>query len=62
MSYPISQGTLINIVAFVTIPEGEGKEYGGPVVIDVPKKEILDQYKGWETDLLTLLNVRSNFL
>lgn len=57
VSYPISQGTLINIVAFVTVPGGEGTDHPGPAMIEVPKQEMLDQYEGWEPDLLTLLDV-----
>ena len=62
VSYPISQGVLINIVAFVTVPGGEGTEHPEPAMIDVTKQEMLDQYKVWEPDLITLLDVRGPLL
>ena len=57
VSYPISQGRLVNLVAFVTIPGGEGQELKGPAVIDVPKDEVLEYYKGWEPAMEQLLDV-----
>ncbi|EJC99819.1 FAD/NAD-binding domain-containing protein [Fomitiporia mediterranea MF3/22] len=56
ISYPISQGRLVNIVAFITVPGGEGKQFDGPAVVDVTKQEMLDQYKGWEPEIHSLLN------
>jgi len=55
VTYPISQGHLVNIVAFVTVPGGEGKELNGPAMVDVTKQEVLDQYIGWEPEVRNLL-------
>ena len=49
-------------MAFVTIPGGEGTEHDGPAMVDVTKQEMLDQYKRWEPDLITLLDVRASLL
>ena len=43
---------------FVTASDDEGKPYDGPAVIDVSKQEMVDEYKGWEPELLQLLEVR----
>ncbi|EJC99781.1 FAD/NAD-binding domain-containing protein [Fomitiporia mediterranea MF3/22] len=56
VSYPISQGRLVNLVPFVTVPSGEGKQLDGPAVVDVTKQEMLDQYKGWEPEVYSLLD------
>ena len=49
----------MNLVAFVTVIGGEGKKLDGPAMIDVSKKEVLDQYIGWEPEVLNLLDVSS---
>ncbi|KAL5530919.1 hypothetical protein ACEPAG_3795 [Sanghuangporus baumii] len=55
VSYPISEGRVVNLVPFVTIPGADGEELDGPAVVDVSKQEMLDQYKGWEPEVLNLL-------
>ncbi|KAL5514209.1 hypothetical protein ACEPAG_2297 [Sanghuangporus baumii] len=55
ISYPISQGRLINIVPFVTAADDEGKPYEGPAVVDVSKQEMINEYRGWEPEILQLL-------
>ena len=47
----------MNLVAFVTIPGGEGQELKGPAVMDVPTDEVLEYYKGWEPAMEQLLDV-----
>ena len=44
-------------MAFVTVLGGEGQKLEGPAVIDVEKKEMIEQYHGWEPELLALLEV-----
>ncbi|KAL5492945.1 hypothetical protein ACEPAI_4393 [Sanghuangporus weigelae] len=55
VSYPISEGRVVNLVPFVTVPGADGEELDGPAVVDVSKQEMLDQYKGWEPEVLNLL-------
>ncbi|THH03798.1 hypothetical protein EW145_g5997 [Phellinidium pouzarii] len=56
VSYPISRGRVVNLVAFVTIPVGDERDLDGPAVTDVSKQEMTEQYKGWEPEVQTLLN------
>lgn len=58
VSYPISQGRTINLVIFITIPDGEDTLLDGPAVVDATKEEVLEHYKGWEPEIQSLLNVR----
>ena len=56
----MAHGTLINVVAFVSEPGAEGTPFGNskePWVADVTKEHLLAQYAGWESEVLTLLNV-----
>ena len=58
VAFPIANRKYVNIVAFVTIPGGEGKILEGPPMQDVTKQEMIDQYPNWEPDVITLLEVR----
>lgn len=55
--FPISRGTLINVVAFVSRPELESTQYEGNKIEPRPKQELLDQYAGWEPEVIDMLNV-----
>ncbi|KAI0316051.1 hypothetical protein OF83DRAFT_1060972 [Amylostereum chailletii] len=55
VTYPISRGELVNLVAFVTVPDGYGKEYEGRWVHDVPPDELREQYAGWEPEVSSIL-------
>lgn len=57
MSYPISQGKIINFIAFVTIPGGEGQAVTGPTVVDVTKEEMTAYFDGWDEESQNLLDV-----
>lgn len=59
--FPISKGSKINVVAFCSDPSKEGTQYSEDPkdwVVDVPKEELLQQYKGWEQEVVDLLEVR----
>lgn len=56
VSYPISQGQLVNLIGFVTVAD-DGSQLEGEAVVDVPKQEMLDHYVGWEPQAIALLNV-----
>ncbi|THG99501.1 hypothetical protein EW145_g7256 [Phellinidium pouzarii] len=56
ISFPISQGRLVNFIAYVTGPGRDGNELGGPSVTDVTKQEMIDHYQGWEPEVQALLN------
>ncbi|KZT63440.1 FAD/NAD(P)-binding domain-containing protein [Daedalea quercina L-15889] len=56
ISYPIAQGKLINVVAFVTQPDGEGTRYDGEWTREASKEELINAYAGWEPLVAQLLN------
>ena len=58
MTYPIRRGALINVVAFVTLPDSNGKRFEGKWVRDVPVGEVREAYRGWEADVQNVLQVR----
>ena len=61
VTYPIRRGTLINVVAFVTLPDSSGKRFEGKWVRDVPVDEVREAYKGWEADVQNVLQVRLHY-
>lgn len=61
--YPISRGQLINVVAFVTIPQGAEKHltYPGKWVQEATIEEMKEAYSGWEPEVQALLDVRIHY-
>ena len=59
ITYPISHGKYLNLVAFVTIPDAEGTTYPHKWVIDAKKEDVLSAYSGWEPEVDQMLSVRS---
>ncbi|KAL6299978.1 hypothetical protein BKA93DRAFT_819684 [Sparassis latifolia] len=55
VTYPISQGRLVNVVAFCTVPGAEGTIYNEKWVQDVSKEEVVEKYVGWEPEVQDLL-------
>ncbi|KAF8197066.1 FAD/NAD(P)-binding domain-containing protein [Pholiota molesta] len=51
VSYPVSQGKLINIVAFVTEPEKEGTYLEGPAVINPSSDVVSSFYAHWSKEV-----------
>ncbi|KAK7056367.1 hypothetical protein VNI00_002921 [Paramarasmius palmivorus] len=56
VSHPF--GDIVNLVCFYTEQEGYGKRFEGPWVADVPVEEVVQRYKGWEPDLVHLVEVK----
>lgn len=54
----MSGDRLINVVAFNSEPEKEGTVFEGKMVEPRPQQEMLEQYQGWEAELLQILQVR----
>ncbi|KZP04830.1 FAD/NAD(P)-binding domain-containing protein [Athelia psychrophila] len=55
--FPINDA-LINVVAFCSDFSKEGTQYSedsGDWVVDVPKEELLQQYEGWEPEVMAVL-------
>lgn len=57
ITYPISGGKLINTVALVSKPELNGTIYDGPLVEDVSRAELMNNFVGWEPQVQTILGV-----
>ena len=55
--YPVSRGTLINIVAMVSTPGGEGTKYEGPWTRTATTEEVEKEYATWAPKFKTLLSV-----
>ncbi|KAK7460590.1 hypothetical protein VKT23_009311 [Stygiomarasmius scandens] len=53
--YPISQGKVINVVAFTSQVDNEGKPLDGPTVRECTIEEVLEEYRGWEPEVIELL-------
>lgn len=59
VAFPIANRKFVNIVAFVTTPEGEGTKYEGEWMREASKQEVMDAYAGWEPLVMQLIEVRS---
>ncbi|THH08560.1 hypothetical protein EW145_g2621 [Phellinidium pouzarii] len=55
--FPISQGRLMNVVAFCSWPDKVGTIFEGKTVEDRSKEELLELYAGWEEEVQKLLQV-----
>ncbi|TFY74788.1 hypothetical protein EWM64_g9224 [Hericium alpestre] len=55
IAYPISNGSMINFLAFYTIPDREGTPFPGKWVEDASKGEALAHYADWEPDVQEIL-------
>ncbi|KAJ3932766.1 MAG: salicylate hydroxylase [Lentinula lateritia] len=58
--YPINGGKLINIAAFISQPEGEGKVFPASHGSRRTKEEMLDAFSGWEPEAIQLLSTIEN--
>ncbi|KAJ3895187.1 hypothetical protein GG344DRAFT_39221 [Lentinula edodes] len=58
--YPINGGKLINIAAFISQPEGEGKIFPASHGSRRTKEEMLDAFSGWEPEAIQLLSTIEN--
>ncbi|KII92414.1 hypothetical protein PLICRDRAFT_103799 [Plicaturopsis crispa FD-325 SS-3] len=55
VSYSISQGSIVNVVALTSQPHLAGAAYDGPWVEDCSREELLACYAGWEPEVIHLL-------
>jgi len=55
VSYSISRGSIVNVVALTSEPDKEGAPYSEPWVTDCTADELLDCYAGWEPEVIDLL-------
>ena len=57
VSYSISKGSVVNVVAFASRPKLEGTSYDGEWVVRCSKEELLKCYDGWEPEVVDMLQV-----
>ncbi|KAI0320925.1 FAD/NAD(P)-binding domain-containing protein [Amylostereum chailletii] len=55
VSYAISQGTIVNVITFVSQLKKEGTEWNAPWVEECSREELLDCFSGWEPEVCELL-------
>jgi len=53
--YPISAGRIINVVAFVSKVENEGKPLKDEEIRDATREEVLEHFCGWEEPVMQML-------
>ncbi|KIK60437.1 hypothetical protein GYMLUDRAFT_73887 [Collybiopsis luxurians FD-317 M1] len=58
--YPINGGKLINIVAFVSNPDEDGKVIPGLEVRQATKKEVVEAFSEWEPEAVEILSTIDN--
>ena len=63
VAYPVSRGTLINFIAFVTVDEYgttysyRGRKNNSRWVHDESTEYVVAQFAGWEPEVMALLKV-----
>jgi len=55
--YALPSGPIIGMVWYHTEEGGYGKAFDGPSVADAPEQEVIDCYKGWEPDVIHLVEL-----
>ncbi|KAF8966800.1 FAD/NAD-P-binding domain-containing protein [Flammula alnicola] len=56
VAYPILQGRVVNIAAYVSDTGKEGTIYDGPSFQDVPKEEVIPIFDEWEEEVRVLVH------
>lgn len=59
IAYPISQGKMINFVAFSSQHHLENTTFGGPWVSPTSKSEFASIFTHWEPEVQALIDVRA---
>lgn len=59
VTYPVSRGKMINVVALISYPDMHGTTHEGPWSSSATTEELLDHFDGWETHVVSLLRVRA---
>lgn len=58
MSYSISRGSIVNVVAMASQPDLYKFTYTGSWVTDCSREEVLECFAGWEPEVEEMLKVR----
>ncbi|PPQ92631.1 hypothetical protein CVT25_007710, partial [Psilocybe cyanescens] len=59
VAYPILQGRVVNIAAYVCDMDNEGSRYEGPSFLDVTNDEVMPFFDKWEEEVRCLVKVDS---
>lgn len=59
VSFPISQGRLVNVVLLKYEPAHRGTTYPAPWVSEATQDELIEVYAGWDLQVTALLKVRA---
>lgn len=59
VSYSISRGSVVNVVAFASRPELDSTSYDQEWVVNCTKEELLECYDGWEPEVMDIIKVRA---
>lgn len=62
VAYPILQGKIVNVAAYVSDLSHEGTEYTGPTFEDVTRDEFTSEFDLWEEEVRGLVNVRRGII
>ena len=57
ITYPISRGRFVNIVAFEFHPDEEGTQFDGPWVADEDPSHVQGLFQGWEKEVCDIIQV-----
>ena len=57
LSYPVSQGQMVNAVAIVITPNARGTAYEGPWVTESNNDEMISSFSHWDPQVFALLKV-----
>jgi len=59
VAYPILQGRVINLAAYVSDVDKEGTPYHGPAFQDVTMEDVMPFFDKWEEEVRVLIRVSS---
>ncbi|KIK56841.1 hypothetical protein GYMLUDRAFT_247390 [Collybiopsis luxurians FD-317 M1] len=55
VAYPIIRGQIINVAAFISNVENEGRSFDGPVIKHIATEAVVEAFSGWEDEVVQLL-------
>jgi len=62
VTFPVSQGKLINVVPFVSQLEKEGSLLRGPAIVEANLEDVMHLFMGWEEEVQCLIKVCNVFV
>jgi salicylate hydroxylase len=59
VAYPIQQGRLVNVAAYLSDLHREGTVYDGPSFVDITKDDVVSIFDKWEEEVGVIVQVIS---